>query len=1705
MKKQQLFKIKGMNKDTSVSSFSPEFSFENRNLRLSTNDDNTTLSWVNEKGQKSMTIVDDKGNSFILQGSPIGTAVIDHELILFTTDIPVKERAAHWDYIYSIKVIDNDKLLGYELFKGILKFDIKHPLETHVSYEAENIKKVYWTDGINQPRVINIVKQREQNEAKQADASDEESGDNVKHIISSDVYTYFDFTPAIVPTAFQSITVKKNQIGGVFPQGVIQYCYSFYKKNGQQSNIVDVSPIEYLSFQDRGASPKENVSCSFEITISHPDTNFDYVRIYSIQRTSYDAMPLAYQVVDLPINNSDSITYTDTGLHSITVDPYELLFIGGKDITALTMTDKDNKLFLGNISQKNSSVSTLQKYFDDLRKDNKIKIDFAYYTDDDTKANKYIQLEHNNGVYVNTNQLAKYNQREIAGFKGGEWYRFGFQLQKTTGEWLEPIFLDDAQNTKYPLTFDNNNADRISFAIPNVTLNLTELIKESGYSEEEFNKNIVRIRPVVVYPSFGERTVLCQGVLNPTVFNAADRATNSPYSQASWFFRPYVYKEDSTESEKTKDNSGFDIKNKVDVKTTDDVSFLINDASKYISDGDKTAYILLATIKQSDLAKIIENGYIEATYQSEETYTVVDQDGRESTQTETVDESYHINYDKAIQLHVYRAFGNLNEPAENSYLYAFIKNEPWPIKVDKDKLPDAISDDLTYPSGYIIIDYSANLGIPSDIFKISSKLKTGTTGTNNKLLYYEKESESSPSSYVFQFFKVEKQTQSLLTATIYTVTFNDVGIGIYETEAKDLGGSNVEYMHYQHLYSQQDYQKSAEKTKKNAQRIEIQGSSSIINDPYSIDGSTDFDKDNYSQAKASSEFFVDQSIVTLNSPDIECDTRLQNIATDGLGLRIVGYIPITSNASAHHITTSSNMAYLGLNNGATTAYYGVGEIDDNIIYGYPINSYAGRRLIAGFLWNDTSVWKQQNGNDVASDNTTYDWLVFPWQAKRSLNYDPRSATGETEPYSMLSTKKESTLLYSINSVYFDNYHYFVAPVPDYKYQLPIDFESTSVQITSTDNTGVYNVRLSRQSTDTPDINYYPNIDKVLVNKDGYGLIRQNEGKVEYGSNSQSELKDPIAMKYNSTGHAVIALKEDEKHRISILPYASYENSDNTFTDRGLFKNIALDNKDNYLTTYWGSKIQFTQKSYPVKPILNNTFFDVLWLGELVRTNVNEDSLFGGKTESAVKNNNWVIAGAPKELKADSIDDDKEYINLKYTMGDTYYQRYDCLKTYPVSKEDVNQLTEILSFMCESRVNIDGRYDRNRGHLDNTMMTPENFNLFNDVYNQPDNFFEYKKTYDTEVKYPNLIAYTLTKTPGADIDEYTHVTLASSLALDGDKGSINSLNKLNNNIIAFQDTGIAQILYNENAQIATTNGAPIELANNNTVQGARYISSNIGCSNKHSIVDTAHGIYFIDSNNKDIYLLGDRLKNLSVDLGFNTWSKKNIPGSGADSWNPYDFNNFVSYYDALNQDILFINKDIALAYSEKYGVFTSFYDYGRIPYMVNLDSNTFFFDSFNGKTRVLKHNEGNYNKYYVSDNEESVFKPYWMTLVSNQEPQSDKIFTNIEFRATTPNNDSVNDEVPFDSIEVWNDYQHGITSNISLDHSMGAMRRKFRIWRCDIPRDNASLTSDSVLGIFRDKVRSMNRIRSPWVYLKLKKEKEYTGKTELHDTIVTYFD
>ena len=492
-------------------------------------------------------------------------------------------------------------------------------------------------------------------------------------------------------------------------------------------------------------------------------------------------------------------------------------------------------------------------------------------------------------------------------------------------------------------------------------------------------------------------------------------------------------------------------------------------------------------------------------------------------------------------------------------------------------------------------------------------------------------------------------------------------------------------------------------------------------------------------------------------------------------------------------------------------------------------------------------------------------------------------------------------------------------------------------------------------------------------------------------------------------------------------------------------------------------------------------FGFLWLGELYNdTVVNK---FGGTTEEALENNQWLPCGQSVSIKTDD-GVLKDSITVLWTDGDTYYQRYDHLKTYPFTMEDQNSVTDIISFMCETRVNIDGRYDKNRGQTNNLAVTPANFNLMNNVYSQKDNFFTYRTINSNRINidnFRNIITWTNTKTAGELIDKWTNITLASTLDLDGDKGIIRAIRRFNNELIAFQDKGICNILFNSRTQLSTTEGIPVEIANSGKVDGKRYISDKLGCTNKWSICETSNGIYFIDDITKGIFLFNGGLDNLSDRLGFHSWI--NSRSNNTDVWSPYRFNNFVTYYDKVNSDVFFISKDECLAFSEPLGQFTSFYSYEGSPYFSNIKDKGIFIHPYDGVYKLWMHNEGDYNMFFDK------YCPFYTTIIANPDEPVDKIFDTIEFRSDSWDSDSLLNST-FDTLTVWNEYQRGITPLVNTIGRPSSLKKKFRVWRALVPRDEAN---------------KRDRIRNTWAYIKLSMENRNTNKTILHDIIVNYFE
>ena len=1516
MHKQIQFKTIGMQRDLSESAFNPKFAYENRNIRIVPTDDNTLFSIVNEKGNKQIYI---EGIGDTIDGTPIGQAVVSTDWIVFTT--------GEKDIIYKFWFV-GEILRGKILYSGDLKFSTNNPIETLVFCENENIKKVYWVDGKNQPRFINI-------------AADD---------LTINKWNDFSFD-FILPVALkESVVINRNTIAsGTFAPGVIQYAFTYFNKYGQESNIFYQSPLYYTSFNNRGASPEDKISNSFTIEINNVDKSFDYLRIYSIHRSSINSTPEVKRVVDLSINsNVDNLAYTDTGTSGDYIDPTLLFYIGGEEIIIGTISQKDNTLFLGDFILKRKLINdSIRGYFRNS------DINFKLY-DDENKPYKEIKMPEIKGYYPYKNQLSL-NSNDIKSFKYLEWYRFGIQAQHYTGKWSEPIWIKDKRNEiSIETTFYEDNSVKLPVAEFNLdNKNVIDELKRLGYT---------KVRPVVVYPTLNDREVICQGILCPTVYNVRDRYDNAPFAQSSWFSRPNI--------PYSVEPANIPSLNKITVFYLNVSNYIeegsFKPESEYIIDGE-TYYYYGYKANDSTISSIIVTNSSESNYPSPPD-------------------------------------GGIAEGKEHSFEFdsISIREEDKEI-AEQESLP-------VYPS-----DIDPN----------------------------------------------RKYTRGYLTD-------NDSNI-----EA----GAWAEFRHNYPIPGND---------KRNS---EIQCISYPPEDPY-------IDSEIESKVWASNHseyFFVDQNIVTFHSPDIEFNTEVRSVDTSTLKLRIVGMVPITSTISDIDIQTStppnpySNNTFplgfykeaIGTNNGF---------VFNNSSFNKDSNSYFGfRGLLSGIFWFDVPT-----KNDY--DAITKGFVIYPWHRNGSLNSTLHPDESGYTP-AMLSKKKMSNLRYSYKTEYMSKDKVWEA----YKENSTLNTGISSISIfDSSENNSLVKIKAPKYSN-LADINYYGNVDKVLnidsYSKVGYPIVVADATfstpnvlfSKKYVALSDTYSTDPVRIKYKSTPHAVFALNYSNDGIQRVLPTIKEVNGDSSliinnvsieisnskpFWDKGSINqnNIVKVSQDSIITDINGDNEE-------IKSIQTGWF----WLGELYNDNV--VNRFGGTTEDALENNNWLPCGNSVSI----LNEDgstKDTIKILWTEGDTYYQRYDHLKSYPSTLEDQNSVVDIVSFMCETRVNIDGRYDRNRGQTNNLTITPNNFNKLNNVYSQENNFFNYRYVNLDRLNidnFPSSITWTKTKVAGELTDTWSNISLVSTLDLDGDKGPIRALRRFNNNLIAFQDRGLSQILYNENMQITSTEGVPIEIANSGKVSGKRYISDQIGCTNKWSVCETPYGVYFIDDSSKGIYLFNGSINNITSKLGFDSWIKK---VSKLNIWNPVDFNSFITYYNKTNNEVLFINKEDCLSYSEDINQFISFYSYEETPYLANIkDKSVTINKDSNGKYKIWLHNEGDYNIFYGK------YKPFSTTIVVNPDINKDKIFNTVEFRSDSWDNNCLLDTT-FDTLKVWNEYQSGTSSLINKPGSSSTLKRKFRMWRATIPRDDCN---------------NRDRMRNPWLYVKLSKEEKNTNKTILHDITVSYFE
>lgn len=280
--KQYAVKItKGMNQDSSMQVPSPDTAYKLLNIKNQILDSNSSEVLVNEKGTLYIPLYFNRTLKKQITGDILGVVECSDTCIV----VFVKESDTV-NVIYKVSIATDDDVNVTAIAKGNFKFGSN--IKGIFCYENSELQKVYWVDGVNQLRYINIA---------DSNIYHKDNNPTGKLPITSEIY--MNSSPEF--KLGHTITVERISGGGIFTAGVIQYAFTYYMKYGAETGIVDMTPLYYIGETDRGLEAEDTVGCSFKVAITNPDYRFDYIRLYSIQRTSINGTPIVKIVKDIAL------------------------------------------------------------------------------------------------------------------------------------------------------------------------------------------------------------------------------------------------------------------------------------------------------------------------------------------------------------------------------------------------------------------------------------------------------------------------------------------------------------------------------------------------------------------------------------------------------------------------------------------------------------------------------------------------------------------------------------------------------------------------------------------------------------------------------------------------------------------------------------------------------------------------------------------------------------------------------------------------------------------------------------------------------------------------------------------------------------------------------------------------------------------------------------------------------------------------------------------------------------------------------------------------------------------------------------------------------------------------------------------------------------------------------------------------------------
>lgn len=340
--------MKGMDKDTDLSILAKDAYIHAQNFRLMTSHGTSSMALENIEGNLEVfnsftTPIQILTNGNIIDSesfsnySIVGYTNVRETLVLFLTNNVLSAIATatvtqgtfsnmqivYWDYNSQ----DGSRL----------NFSTTNPISAIGRYESAILQKVYWVDGVNVFRFINI-----------ADPT-----------IWNFPVNRFNILPVFNLTA----PVFTEFITGSLQSGKIQYAYQVYQRYGGESLFSTCSPLISLTTTGNangttqnffGDPINTNTGKGIALNITLPSgNNFTSIRVVSILYTQLNAPPtiniVAEQSIAPNTSNVNIFDFGSTYLGSYTFEQFSV--ISTYLFSAKVLETKNNYLFAGNITE----------------------------------------------------------------------------------------------------------------------------------------------------------------------------------------------------------------------------------------------------------------------------------------------------------------------------------------------------------------------------------------------------------------------------------------------------------------------------------------------------------------------------------------------------------------------------------------------------------------------------------------------------------------------------------------------------------------------------------------------------------------------------------------------------------------------------------------------------------------------------------------------------------------------------------------------------------------------------------------------------------------------------------------------------------------------------------------------------------------------------------------------------------------------------------------------------------------------------------------------------------------------------------------------------------------------------------------------------------------------------------------------------------